>query len=146
VTSEKSVDNAQRIDALVARIATLEANTLNTAYDSWHETAALANGWAKGSGYLKYKLLNPYVIWLEAMSISPGTVADGTPILTSALGTAYRPQTWKRFPVFVDNVKAGSATYEMAACALMADGTINTYGVNVNATTCDFSAIMPLGH
>lgn len=154
MTSEKSYDNASRLDALVARVAALEAAPAGptVTIGNWNDTSAMSNGWGKGAGWFKYQhwtINGTNWLYLSAKLLTPGTVADGTQIVTTALASFYQPATAVRFPVWTYDVKGGPGTptagpAEMAGFELQADGTIHTFGVFVNSSRVDCNVLIPL--
>lgn len=146
MTSDKAYDVERRFNALVpslaARVTALEANEV--ILGAWFDTSGMANGWGKGSGWFKYMhwtVAGTNWIYFTAKLLTPGTVADGTQIVTSALGAFWQPVTAQRFPIWTDQLKAGT---EASGFELKPDGTITCYGVSTGATRCDVNALVPL--
>lgn len=133
MTSEKTVDNAQRIDALVARIAALEGDS------SWTDTGGMTGTWSKASGYFKYKFIGKGIVMVAAQNLIPGTVADGTTILTAAngLAAAYRPAGPKQLPCtsnFIKTAPVGSGSFEGSWFEFEAGGSVQCFGFGTAAT------------
>jgi hypothetical protein len=146
MTSEKSYDNAQRIDLLVPRVGTLEGHDVLT-MGAWQDTSSMTNGWSKTTGYFKYVhftlgALN--FIYFSAKLLAPGTDTDGTQIVTTALASFWRPVTAQRFPIWSDAQRTGTAGLESAGFELQADGTIHCFGIAAGSTRCDVNAFVPL--
>jgi len=157
MTWEKSYDSAQRLDLLVARVAALEAASGPAiTIGSWTDTSSMANGWGKGTGYFKYCKLTIgglSFIFIDAQSLTTGTVADGTQIVTTALAGSFQPATQQVFTAYCDDTKAGvhnttsiAGVAEMSALTLNADGTIHCYGIQSSATTVSAKALISLDH
>lgn len=150
MTSEKSYNSEQRLNALVPRVGTIEgyASWLGASppmYETWQDTAGLANGWGKGTGFWKFVHILPRLVMFHVEGITTGTVADGTTILTSANGfpAGYRPPAAHTFAVFTDNIKTGTATYEMAMIAVQTDGSVTIRGFNTSATVMSGAGLFP---
>lgn len=150
MTSEKSYDNAQRLDALVGRVGTLEGgagwlDTGNNVFDSWQDTGGLANGWGKGSGFWKFVHILPRLVLFHAEGCTVGTVADGTTILAAANGfpSGYRPPAVLSFPAWTDNLKSGTSSYEGAQVSVQTDGSVTVRGFSTAATVMNAWGIFP---
>jgi hypothetical protein len=130
---------------LTATGGTAAGPTLITT-DTWHDTGAMKSSWGKGTGYFKYKLLADGNVQIAAKGLTTGTVVDFTEILSAANGlpAGYQPTTSKHFPCYTDNIKAGSATFEVAALLFAADGSVQCLGFNTSATVAHCYAIMPI--
>jgi len=138
MTSEKSIDTAQRVDQLVPRVGTVE-NLL--AAVSWQDTAGMQNGWGKGSGWFKYtRLIIPTLVMFSAQGLTcdGATVADDTVILSSSNGfpSGYRPGAAQAFPAYTDDLKVGyhSGPAEAAQLAIQTNGSVQVRGVGLSAT------------
>lgn len=98
--------------------------------ETWHDTAALANGWSK-TGYFKYRL-NALGNVEVAANLIVGTTTDFTVILSTALPAAYRPVTDQYVPVNTDQARTDTNT-RPAALLFKADGTVQCFGIGGTA-------------
>lgn len=118
--------------------------------DSWHNTGAMTASWGKGTGFFKYKLLpGDGMVMVAAQGLVPGTVADGTTILTAANGlpAGYRPSTNK--PVVADTnylktAPVGTGSFENARLNFNSDGSVQCSGFGTAATFCNCYGTFPL--
>jgi hypothetical protein len=133
MTSEKAYDNSQRLDLLVPRVGAVES-LVGT--DSWHDTAGMANGWGKGTGYFKYTLIVPGLVGVAWDGLTLGTVADGTTILSAANGlpSGYRPAVGRKLCSTTDVIKVNGAAFEMASFEFESGGSVQCFGFGTAAT------------
>ena len=136
MTSEKSQDNAQRIDAHIG-----DGLAHPPVDSSWTDTGSMSAGWGKGTGFFKYKMILPGVVMFVAQGLTCGsaTVLDGTTILSNANGFAagYRPGTAKTFPAYSDTLKVSPNTAsfpEAAALQVQSGGGVQCIGIGAAAT------------
>lgn len=156
MTSEKTYDNAQRLDALVGRTGTLESQVATlqaqvTALQgdaSWTDTGGLTNSWGKGTGYLRYKLISPGWVALAAQALTIGTDTDGTTIITAANGlpTGYRPGGPKQIMASTNALRTGAVGTATEPCWLeiQSGGSIQCFGIAVAATFLNCFAAFPI--
>jgi hypothetical protein len=137
VTSEKSYDNAQRLDLLIPRLGALETATAGDT--GWTDTGSLTSGWGKGSGYFKYRKLLPGVVLIAAKALTVGTVADATQILSNAngLGSGYQPAAAQQLNATTNSLKTSpvnASFLEPAWLEFEPGGGVQVFGVQSSAT------------
>jgi hypothetical protein len=107
--------------------------------EPWHNIVTFANGWTKGTGQFKFKLLATGFVAINAQGLVPGTVADGTIIVAAANGppALYQPATPKPLVADTNALKVSpvsSTTFENARLQFQTDGSITCSGFSTAAT------------
>lgn len=136
MTSDKSYDNALRLDALVPRVGTLEGLVPG---DTMHDMGTMTAGWSKATGFIKYTLLLPGVVGIaiKDLQCTGATVTDGTTIVGSGQGlpSGYQPATNKTLVAYCDVLRIVSGSNnEAAALRFINDGSIQCVGIAASAT------------
>ena len=144
MTSEKSYSTEQRLNALIAALGPLATFVPDA---SWTDTGSMTNSWSKASGFFKYKLLLPGVVAVCAQALTPGTVSDGTLIVSAAngLGSGYRPSTNKSIVAdtnFLKTAPVGTGSFENARLTFVSDGSVTCNGFGLSATYCNLSGLI----
>jgi hypothetical protein len=140
MTSDKAYDIERRYNALVPALAA-RVTALEAAADTWHDTGSMTNGWGKGTGYFKYRLLLPGVVIVAAkdLTCTTATVADGTTILTAANGlnpNSYQPAANHIVNAWTDQTRiAVGSNVESCGLKFITDGSVQCLGVGGSATT-----------
>jgi sugar (pentulose or hexulose) kinase len=134
MNSEKAAETARRLDAHFANDYHLPPVT-----DSWHDVGPMSASWAKSGGFFKYSLLMPGVVAIAAQALTPGTVSDGTTILTAANGlpAGYLPSHPAQLVAttnFLKTAPVGTASYEPAWLEFEVGGSVQCFGFGLSAT------------
>jgi hypothetical protein len=121
--------------ALQQQVKDMQISTSGPA-GPWNNVTTFSGGWTIGGGHFNWRSTGNKGIQIDCYRLSPGTLADGTTVVTGLL----TPVTPKEFPVAIDKTPANCARAVLSATGtIFIDGMLGT-----GATDMSFNVILPL--
>lgn len=135
MTSEKSYDSAQRLDALVTALVTTDPG-------GWTNVGRL-NGWAVITGTSQPSPAVTFIDYANRFVLYQGALATGTVADTTVVGNIPAPYRPKNAKVTINLGTNGGAPTptEMAYFEIQLNGDVQTFGVKAAMLSVRWSAI-----